>query len=44
MCTDGLSNMVEDEDMFGLVMGSTRCCRSGSDADGDRANSKWRKR
>ena len=22
MCTDGLSNMVEDEDMFGLVKGS----------------------
>jgi serine/threonine protein phosphatase PrpC len=22
MCTDGLSNMVEDEDMFGLVKGA----------------------
>lgn len=33
MCTDGLSNMVEDEDMFGLVKGVTGCCRSCSDVD-----------
>ena len=39
MCTDGLSNMVEDEDMFDIVEGATGCCGSGADADGDRANS-----
>ena len=28
MCTDGLSNMVEDEELFHIVQGGKRHCRS----------------
>ena len=43
MCTDGLSNMVEDEDMFDIVKGSERHRRGSTDVD-RKSKQQWRER
>lgn len=43
MCTDGLSNMVEDEDMFDIVKGAERHRRGSTDVD-RKSKQQWRER